>query len=49
MKEYVLNANALTSYFQDEEGSETIDRVMARAHQHEISLSISAIYLGEVL
>lgn len=49
MKEYVLDANALTSYFQNREGSETIDKLMMRAHLDEISLSISVINLGEVL
>lgn len=49
MKEYVLDANALMRYFQAGEGSETIDRLLAKTHTGEVKLSISAINLGEVL
>ena len=49
MKEYVLDANALIRYFQNQAGAETVDRLISKAQRDQARLSISAVNLGEVL
>jgi predicted nucleic acid-binding protein len=49
VKEYVLDANALIRYFQNQAGAETIEKLIGRAQRDEANLSISAVNLGEVL
>jgi predicted nucleic acid-binding protein len=49
VKEYVLDANALIRYFQNQAGAETIEKLIERAQHEEANLSIAAVNLGEVL
>ena len=49
MKEYVLDANAVIRYFQNQAGAETIEKLIVRAQREEANLSITAVNLGEVL
>ena len=49
MKEYVLDANAVIRYFQNQAGAETIEKLIGRAQREEATLSIAAVNLGEVL
>ena len=49
MKQYVLDANALIRYFQNQAGAEIVEKLIGRAQREEANLSISAVNLGEVL
>lgn len=49
MKEYVLDANSLIRYFQNQAGAETVEKLLARTQRNEVRLSISVVNLGEVL
>lgn len=49
MKEYVLDANALIRYFQNQAGAEIVEKLIDRAQREEANLSIAAVNLGEVM
>jgi len=49
VKEYVLDANAVIRFIQNQAGAEAIGKLIAKAQRNEAKLSISAINLGEVL
>jgi predicted nucleic acid-binding protein len=49
VREYVLDANAVIRYFQNQAGAETIERLIGRTQRGEAILSIAAVNLGEVL
>jgi predicted nucleic acid-binding protein len=49
VKEYVLDANALIRYFQNQAGAEIVEKLIDRAQREEANLSIAAVNLGEVM
>jgi len=48
MKGYVLDANAVISYLEADEGSHKVEQLLAEASRQQLLLYISVLNLGEV-
>jgi predicted nucleic acid-binding protein len=49
MKEYVLDANALVRLFRNQDGAAKIQELLIQVDKKQVSLSISAVNIAEVL